>query len=487
MTRARDRADNTGNNESKQDTNIALLAFKTAVNGSLAKFNLQDQIVDEYKDVDDIDTSASANAVLSGSSPEKYYSGQATVGQDADYTGITGSNTWYKWTDTGSTGFFTVAGTNQYEYLVVAGGGGGGKGEGNVGSDGGGGGGAGGYRNSTGSESSGADSSTEAKLTLNSGTTYTITVGAGGAGATSNSSKGTNGSPSSIAGSDITDVISLGGGGGGTDGVNDGADGGSGGGAAAKHNATTSGGTGTANQGRNGGGSNTGLSERAGGGGGGSYAAGAQATTNTGGAGGQGSVSAITGSSVTYAGGGGGGSGVENCSARAGGAGGSGVGGAGGCENTVGAVGAVNTGSGGGGGGHGTSNAAGGTGGSGIVILRGPTAPLGDLVLQSKATEAEAQPTKADLVTLIEDAGTGVATINTDIKGWVSRDNGTTFTQGTLIDEGEWGNNNKRVLAFHNLDISGQPSDKTMRYKITTHNSSSVKNVKIHATSLGWA
>ena len=111
---------------------------------------------------------------------------------------------------------------------------------------------------------------------------------------------------------------------------------------------------------------------------------------------------------------------------------------------------------------------------------------IGDLVLQSVDTEAEVQPTKADLVMLVEDAGTGVATINTHIKGWVSRDSGTTFTQGTLIDEGDWGTD-KRILAFHDLDISGQPSDKTMCYKITTHSASTVYDTKIHATSLAWA
>ena len=70
---------------------------------------------------------------------------------------------------------------------------------------------------------------------------------------------------------------------------------------------------------------------------------------------------------------------------------------------------------------------------------------------------------------LIEDSGGTPATINTDIKGFISRDSGTTFTQGTLVDEGDWGTN-KRILAFHDLDISGQPADKTMCYKITTHN-----------------
>ena len=66
------------------------------------------------------------------------------------------------------------------------------------------------------------------------------------------------------------------------------------------------------------------------------------------------------------------------------------------------------------------------------------------------------------------------------------RDSGSTFTQGTLVDEGTWGTN-KKILAFHDLDISGQPSGTDMCYKITTHNQSAgSKETKIHATSIGW-
>jgi len=84
---------------------------------------------------------------------------------------------------------------------------------------------------------------------------------------------------------------------------------------------------------------------------------------------------------------------------------------------------------------------------------------------------------------LIEDAA-GTATINTDIKGFISEDSGVTFTEGVLVDEGDWGTN-KRILAFHDLDISAQ-SGTAMCYKITTHNQSVGKQTKIHATSIGW-
>ena len=88
------------------------------------------------------------------------------------------------------------------------------------------------------------------------------------------------------------------------------------------------------------------------------------------------------------------------------------------------------------------------------------------------------------MVMLMEN-NAGTATLNTDIKGYVSRDSGSTFTQGTLVDEGTWGTN-KKIIAFHDLNISGQPSGTDMCYKITTHNQSGAKITKVHATSIGW-
>ena len=117
---------------------------------------------------------------------------------------------------------------------------------------------------------------------------------------------------------------------------------------------------------------------------------------------------------------------------------------------------------------------------------------INDIILQSSDTTAEAAPTKADMVMLIEDAGTGVGTVNTHIKGWVSRyeTGGTkTWTQGTLVDEGHWGVgpslSGKRILAFHDLTLTGT-SGTQMAYKITTHSASAVYDTKIHATSIGW-
>ena len=109
----------------------------------------------------------------------------------------------------------------------------------------------------------------------------------------------------------------------------------------------------------------------------------------------------------------------------------------------------------------------------------------GNLTLISISHTASSAPTKGDLVMMIENASE-TATLNTDIKGFISRDGGTTYTQGTLVDEGSWGTN-KKILAFHDLDISSQPSGTAVRYKITTHNQTTNNKItKIHGTSIGW-
>ena len=82
------------------------------------------------------------------------------------------------------------------------------------------------------------------------------------------------------------------------------------------------------------------------------------------------------------------------------------------------------------------------------------------MTLISNSTTADAVPTKGDIV-MPYTAGAGTNTINTDIKGYVSRDNGSTYTQGTLVDQGTTGGHT--ILSFHDLDISGQPSGSAMR------------------------
>ena len=113
------------------------------------------------------------------------------------------------------------------------------------------------------------------------------------------------------------------------------------------------------------------------------------------------------------------------------------------------------------------------------------TAVTSNMTLQSVDATAQSVPSTADLIMLIEDDA-GTATLNTDVKAYISRDSGSNFTQGTLIDEGTWGTSAKRIVAFHNLDISSQSSGTSVCYKIETLNQSASKQTSIHAVSHGW-
>ena len=463
--------------DNKIQTNLALLGFKTATVGSLATYNLQDQSIDEFTDATGINSSSSTNANVNGGKISGGIS--PTVTHDADTTGVDGAYTWYRWTDTGSTGSYSQNTAQAVDFLVVAGGGAGGFAEPA------GGGGAGGLRTSYGS-TSGGGASAEADLSLGAGTNYTITVGAGGTAPTNWSQHhGSKGGDSSISGSDITDIVSAGGG------VGNGYEynahtndnGGSGGGQGDPSGSSNVG-TGTANQGYNGGsaGTDTGTdSTQAGGGGGGAGGTGGNGQTGSSGYGGTGGVGLnldITGTTVGYAGGGGGAH-TPNGSTASHGGGEGGLGGGGHADGVDGT-------GGGGGASYPSAGTPTGKGGSGVVILRRLTNPtVSNMTAISNPVTAQSAPTKSDFVMLMDNEQ-GTATLNTDIKAYVSRDGGTTFTQGTLVDEGTYATNTK-ILAFHDLDISSQPTGTSMVYKIETLNQANgVKSTGVKATSLGW-
>ena len=462
------------------EDDIAILGFKVAANGSLSKYNLADQTIDAFEDASGIDAGGSTNE--SRDATGKYYVGGSTTPSNATGGTITtdGGKTIHTFN---SSGTFTVpGGSASVEYLVVAGGGGGGG-------DFGGGGGAGGYRSSVSGEASGGGASAETPLTMTIGA-KTVTVGLGGVGSQSSSSTG------GASGADsVFDTITSTGGGGGEGGSVVASVGGSGGGA--KQGA--SGAAGTSNQGYAGGDGQGGSARYAGGGGGGASAVGATGTNGSppnGGNGGAGISSSITGSSVARGGGGGGFVGHEvDGGAGTLGTGGSGGGGDGGRNNKNNSTalaptdGAVNTGGGGGGASNRAVDYPGGDGGSGVVIARYTTNAFdtivySDMTLVSNATTAEAAPTKGDIVMTYTN-GAGTATVNTDIKGWISRDDGTTYTQATLASQGTTGGHT--ILTAHDLDISSQPSGTAMRYKITTHNQSASLETRIQAVSLGWS
>ena len=347
---------------------------------------------------------------------------------------------------------------------------------------------------------------------------HTVTVGNGGTGTAAGASSSSNQGQDSLFGSYIT---AKGGGYGGSSSGNHGTDGGSGGGAGRNYggggsnpgSATQPSQSGNSAGLGNAGGAGRADSEGPGGGGGGAGGAGGAGSSGTVGNGGVGSSTfigssaaattafllgttsgtdssnaATTGSSsgTLYIAGGGSGGTQDRSEHNSGGNGGLGGGAAiGGSSN--GTNGLANT----GGGGSGTTSGSGtgGNGGSGLVIIRYTSTTFQqagqNLTLQSQAVTANSQPSSADLIILARN-NEGTATINTDIKGYVSRDNGSTYTQGTLVDEGTY-DTNVKILAVHDLDISSQPSGTQMRYKIETLNQSNgSKETFIQAVSLGW-
>ncbi len=468
-------------NQLKED--IALLAFKQATSDSVVKYDLVDQTVDVFSDDSGISAGDSTNEIRDSSG--KYFSGAsygswtyAAFGSDSQGSGSPETATWTCPTNVTSA-----------EVLIVAGGGGGG-----------------GYYYAGGGGAGGVVHDED--YTTVPAVVYDIAIGRGGdEGSYNGSDKGDNGEDSvwnvNAEGSGIT-MTAIGGGGGGSYGaspLNNGATGGSGGGACAYDNgdggaSTQTSPTGAVGYGNAGTSDDNGTDAGEGGGGAGGTASASvnRYTASDGGVGklfsnftAYGTTSANAASSGSdggwFAGGGGGGA----YSGETGGTGGVGGGatGARGNPSVNGGDGIGGTGGGGGGASHYNGGGRGaGTGGQGKVLLRYRTTTFNDLTLVSTATTAEAAPTKADLVMTYTN-GAGTATINTDIKGWISRDDGTTYTQATLASQGSTGAHT--ILTAHDLDISGQPSGTAMRYKITTHNQSVTKETRVHAVSLGWS
>ena len=121
-------------------------------------------------------------------------------------------------------------------------------------------------------------------------------------------------------------------------------------------------------------------------------------------------------------------------------------------------------------------------GGAGTYYYHGANS---NMTLISTANTALSAPTTGDIVLLIENA-TGTATLNTDLKAYISRNGGTGWDQATLVDKGSWGTN-KKIVSVNDVAFSNSASGTDMRYKIETLNQSGSKVTRIHATSLAWA
>ena len=105
--------------------------------------------------------------------------------------------------------------------------------------------------------------------------------------------------------------------------------------------------------------------------------------------------------------------------------------------------------------------------------------------LISTANTALSAPTTGDICMLIENAA-GTATLNTDLKAYVSRNGGGGWDQATLVDKGSWGTN-KKIVSANNVAFSNSASGTDMRYKIVWACQSASKETRVDATSLAWA
>jgi len=103
-----------------------------------------------------------------------------------------------------------------------------------------------------------------------------------------------------------------------------------------------------------------------------------------------------------------------------------------------------------------------------------------NMTLVSEKFVADETPDETRIIIFEEDVD--AITLNTDIKAYVSRDDGANYTQITLTDEGNY-SGSKRILSG-TADISGQPEDTDMVYKIESLNE---KSFKLHGTALSWA
>ena len=100
------------------------------------------------------------------------------------------------------------------------------------------------------------------------------------------------------------------------------------------------------------------------------------------------------------------------------------------------------------------------------------------MVLRSITLDSNGVSGGARICVLEEDVDTII--LNTDLKIYVSRDNGITFTQVALSKEGNQLNNFNILVG--EVDLSSQPEDLQLVWKIESYG----KNLKIHGVGLNW-
>ena len=479
--------------------NVALLGFKMAVQENLTIFNLVDGVVDEFQDESGTDEGEGSNDTYCGTNdnyvnatPAAISAGFSTTAVTEGDTSTTGTNPSY---GSGAMGTFTVPGGMTAANISVWGA---------AGTDYGGAGG-GGFAEGT--------------LAVTATQTLKVVAGEGGhkesqvngraflnggkSGGSTSPLQGLYGSGGGLAGVFATDLVPLSApqysapqayviaGSGGAGGYSNGGDGGAGGGTTGDAGGTT-----TEQTNNSPGGGSPG--QEAGGGGGDQEQ------------GGQGGVAPPTPAGQTgllFAGGfgavggaapGGGGAGFYGGGGGSGNGPGTGPYGAGGGGSSYYAhpqitSGSTEEGSAEEGGGTGnplyvSGTSEGGAQGSGegeagedgYVFITGTKTVAQSTTIISNAFTAGSAPTTSRIVVFKEDVDS--ATLNTDIIASVSRNGGSNFSNVTLVDEGYvTGSSGQRILAGL-VDISGQPSGTSMRWKLALANNQS----KIHGVALSW-
>jgi len=102
-----------------------------------------------------------------------------------------------------------------------------------------------------------------------------------------------------------------------------------------------------------------------------------------------------------------------------------------------------------------------------------------DMTLISNALTASSAPSTG-FITVQADPVDSVA-VNSDLKAFISRDSGSNFSEVTLTA----GATNSNFINYEgSVDISGQPSGTSMKYKVTTHNN---KEIRVSGVVLRWA
>ncbi|MBF0326552.1 MAG: hypothetical protein HQL42_15980 [Alphaproteobacteria bacterium] len=108
------------------------------------------------------------------------------------------------------------------------------------------------------------------------------------------------------------------------------------------------------------------------------------------------------------------------------------------------------------------------------------TAP-GNITVVSTATTAEAGTTDTEARIVLLHQPIDAVTLNTDVTVEVSRDNGTTWSAGTLINQGAF-DATTNILST-TIDLSGQPSGTAMKWRFKTFNA---KEQRLHGVWMQW-